>query len=292
MVEWVAGLSDAPFFLFLHTYEAHEPYTHTGFAASLPSGRLSGEYSKKLDNQMGNSLTDDEKRYAEALYDGDIAYTDAHLGRLFRDLEKRGWLENTVVIVTSDHGEQLWDHGSWGHGQSLHDHQIRVPLIVHLPPAMNLATGRVETDQVELIDLYPTVLELAGVPLQHEVQGRSLLPLLAGEGPLPPRQAFAEGTNIRAHEKRALRTPRFKFVLWEKRKANGEDEGRYELFDLRADPREQHDLFGRHPEQAARLKAEIERRVRGADAVRDEEVPAGVDEELRKQLEALGYIGN
>ncbi|MGE0639198.1 MAG: sulfatase [Thermoanaerobaculia bacterium] len=292
MLSWIDERVDAPFFLFLHTYEAHEPYTHDEFARALPGGRLAGEYSKKIHNQLRGHLSDEEKEYVRALYDGDIAYTDRGLGRLFRDLERRGLLETTMVLVTSDHGEQLWDHGTWGHGQTLHDHQIHVPLILHLPKSLGLRTGRVESEQVELIDLYPTVLDLAGIAVEGQIQGRSLRPLLEEKGPLPARQAFAESTNIKSFEKRALRTPRYKFVLWESRRSRRSAVERYELYDLRADPGELVDLSERFPEQVARLRDEVKKRVVNADPHRDEEVPAEVDAELRKQLEALGYIGN
>lgn len=290
--EIVAETRDDPFFVFLHTYETHEPYTHTSFAQGLPSGRFDGEFSKAVHERIKGSLTDEEKAYALALYDGDIAYTDGQLGRLFRELERSGLLESTIVIVTSDHGEQFWEHGSWGHGQTLHDHQIRVPLLLWLPPRLGFRAERVESEQVELIDLYPTLFELVGIELRHAVHGRSLGPILRGEGPLPARAAFAEGTNIKAFDKRALRTPRMKFVLWEVRRDRDSDEKLYELYDLRADPGERNDLFGKFPERAALLRAEVERRARGVSAPRDEEIPAGADAELRKQLEALGYVGN
>jgi arylsulfatase A-like enzyme len=292
MLDWVVERADSPFFLFLHTYETHEPYTHTRFVEGMPGGRFQGEFSKKTYNQVRGQLTDEEKVYVKALYDGDIAYTDAKLGILFADLEKRGLLDNTILIVTSDHGEQFWDNGTWGHGQSMWDHQIRVPLIVRLPPKLGFPAARVETDQIELLDLYPTVLDLAGVPLEQPVQGRSIRKLFEAAGPLPPKPAFAEHTNVPMFERRALRTPRFKLIISHRRKAKGEEPSTYELFDLRADPREQIDLSARFPDQVARLEAELYRRMSRDAGERDEEVPENVDGELRKQLEALGYIGN
>ena len=290
MVGWVEERLRSPYFLFLHTYEPHEPYTHTEFAEGLPSGRLSGKYSKNLHYRLKKLLSDDEKRYVEALYDGDVAYTDARLGELFAELDRRGNLESTILIVTSDHGEQFWDHGSWGHGQNLYDHQIRVPLILHLPSSLGVKQGRVIEEQVELLDLYPTLLDLVGVPLTHEVQGRTLRPLLEG-GSLPPRQAFAENTNIKFAERKGLRTERYKFILAQLGRSKRGEEG-YELYDLRADPGERKNLAALHPERVASFRQQVMRRVRPGDAELDVEVPPGTDAELRKELEALGYLGN
>ncbi len=137
--------------------------------------------------------------------------------------------------MTSDHGEQFWENGSWGHGQNLHDHQIHVPLLVFLPDVgaraiwperaarggrgQPLTQGAIE-DQVELIDLYPTLLELLGVDLDGPVNGRSLVSLLEGQGSLPAREAFAEHTNVKENEQKALRTPRFKFIVSIPRKSS------------------------------------------------------------------------
>lgn len=290
-VEWIDSRAGGPFFAFLHTYETHEPYTHPALAAGLPPGRISGEFSKALWNRWDKVLSEEEKRYASALYDGDIAYTDGRLGELFEALEKRNLMASTLIVLTSDHGEQFWEHGSWGHGQNVYDHQIRVPLLVHLPPALGFAAGRAIEAQVELIDLYPTVLDLAGVPLPHPVQGRSLRPLLEARE-LAPRPAFAEHTNVRRTEQKGLRTPRFKFILIEPRKSHEPSEVRFEFYDLRADPGEQRDLAHLYPERVETLRQEVRRRVHDAQAATDEEVPAAIGAELRKQLEALGYIGN
>jgi arylsulfatase A-like enzyme len=309
MVDWAAGRAqrtDRPFFAFLHCYETHEPYTHARFAEGMPSGRLTGEFSKEIWNRLRKRFSDDEMRYAEALYDGDIAYTDARLGEFFAEFEKAGLLADSIVIVTSDHGEQFWENGSWGHGQNLHDHQIHVPLLVFLPDAVRddlarasrerqkgppLTQGAIE-DQVELVDLYPTLLELLGIELEGPVNGRSLVSLLQGQGALPAREAFAEHTNVKEHEQKALRTPRFKFIVSIPRKSSNVTGESYEIYDLKRDPAEQKNLAPGLPDRVSELRVRIGRIMDGTDLALEEEVPAEIDDDLRNQLKALGYIGN
>ncbi|MEO8196096.1 MAG: sulfatase [Thermoanaerobaculia bacterium] len=309
MVDWArtrAQRSDRPFFAFLHCYEIHEPYTHTRFAEGLPGGRLAGEFSKEIWNRLRKKFSDEEKRYAEAMYDGDIAYTDAKLGEFFADFEHAGLLANSIVIVTSDHGEQFWENGSWGHGQNLHDHQIHVPLLVFLPDSVRgdlvrasqakgkgpaLVQGAIE-DQIELIDLYPTLLDLVGAGLESPVNGRSLRPLLEGQGSLPAREAFAEHTNVKENEQKALRTPRFKFIVSIPRKSADSRDESFELYDLKRDPREQQNLAPGLAPRVVELRAKLGRIMDGGELARDEEVPADIDNDLREQLKALGYIGN
>lgn len=309
LVDWTgarAAFAERPFFGFLHCYEIHEPYTHTELAQGMPPGRLEGEVSKEIWNRLRKRFTDDEKRYAEAMYDGDLAYTDGKLGEFFAELERNGLLTDTIVLVTSDHGEQFWEHGSWGHGQNLHDHQIHVPLLVYLPESIRADLGRrsrsgkqgspvvqgVVEDQVELIDLYPTLLELLGVAPESPVNGRSLVALLAGEGSLPAREAFAEHTNVKEKEQKALRTPRYKFILSIPRRSSGSADESFELFDLKRDPGEQTNLAPGLAARVAELRARIGKIIDGSDGAREDEVPEGIDAELREQLKALGYIGN
>ena len=124
------------------------------------------------------------------------------------------------------------------------------------------------------------------------VNGRSLVSLLEGRGSLPAREAFAEHTNIKENEQKALRTPRYKFMVSIPRKSSAATGESYELFDLKRDPGEQKNLAPGLPEKVVELRAKLGRIMDGSDTARDEEVPADIDEALREQLKALGYIGN
>ena len=295
LVEGIAASSPEPFFLFLHTFAIHEPYASKRFAGDLDPGRIDGTFSKAFQQRLGTSITDAEKRYAEALYDGGIADTDAQLGRFFAAAERAGWLDRAVVVVTSDHGEQFWEHGTWGHGQHLYDHQLRVPLIVSLPERLRRqwgsanTVGRVVSEQVRLVDLYPTLLELTGAPRPQVVAGRSMSPLLAGEK-LPPVEAFAENVNIRSYERKGLRTDRYKLIRsFPRKSASGRDE--ILLFDLRADPGERFDLADLRPDLVEAMLERLFQHKRGETSDYEEELPEDIDPELRQRLQALGYLG-
>ena len=282
-------------FLFLHTYQAHDPYLDRRFTEGLDGGRITEGFSTREWSRFDKSLTDEEKVYVEALYDGNIALADARLGSLLDLLSENGVLEQTIVIVTSDHGEQFWEHGSWRHGSTMYDHQLLVPLILWLPPALETQwaitnPNRVIDRQVSLVDLVPTVTELLEIPRTHEVDGRSLVGLLEGES-IPPVAAFSEETNIRQYERHSLRTERFKFIHSFPRPGR-KGQVWFELYDLRNDPEEQHNLAKEYPEMVAALLAQTEAIGRGGGSSFEGEVPEGVDEELRLQLEALGYLGN
>jgi len=297
VVNWVEGRTAGPFFLFLHTYEAHEPYTDERFARALPAGRISGAFGKRRWRGLSKQLTAEEKARVEALYDGDLSHADGQLGRWLAAAEHAGWLENSIVVVTSDHGEQFWEHGTWGHGQTLHDHQLHVPLLLHLPPRLArerlgrraLEPGSVVADQVQLMDLYPSLLELAGVALESPVQGVSLVPLLAGDA-MPPREAFAERTNIRAFESKALRTLRFKFIYTFPRDAAASQPPVLELFDLRRDPAERENLAESQPEVVAGLRDRVLAIAEAGGRVADPPLGMPVDADLAAKLRALGYL--
>ncbi len=288
-------------FLFLHTYEIHDPYTHTRFVSPDVSAEKLVHYDKKLHERIGRRLTTEQQQYVSDLYDGGIAYTDEQLGKLFEIFEARGVFDRAIVIVTSDHGEQFWEHGGWRHGMNLYDEQLLVPLIVSLPPDLEreLAgrgglAGTVIEDQVRLVDLFPTVMDLLGASIEHRVDGRSLRPLFEG-GELAPVDAFAERLNIRAKESKALRSGRFKYVFSFPKavgRARGMDEAR-ELYDLGRDPGELENLAEERPEVVERLDARLKTLLDllADPSELDDQDVEDLDPDLRERLEALGYIG-
>ncbi len=300
---WLDGSTGRRRFLFLHTYEIHDPYTHTELVTGeLPAG-VELRWDKKLYQGIRGRLTDEQMRQVSELYDGGIAYTDRKLGELFDLFERGGVFDRAVVIVTSDHGEQFWEHGSWRHGMNLYDHQLLVPLIVHLPPDLarelggsSAVRGRVIEQQVRLVDLFPTLLDLLGIPIDYRTDGRSLRPLLGG-GELPPVDAFAENLNVKLKDAKALRSSKYKYIFSFPR-SKGESRGlveRRELFDLTRDPGERHDLSAERPEVIAELDARLMTLIEllsDPTEMETDENPEDLDPDLRERLEALGYIGN
>jgi len=293
---------DRPWLLFLHTYEIHDPYTDPRFAEGLPAGRLHNYFNQDLAGRLG-PLSDDEKAYVGALYDGGIAFADGRLRQLFATLEKDARLRNTIVLITSDHGEEFWEHGSWRHGQSVHRHQLRVPLIVHLPDSIIAQSGLekrgVVEDPVRLIDIAPTLYELTGVSperLPTEMQGRSLVPLLQGD-PLPMAPTLAEDLGTPRRESKSLRLGAHKVIRTEY--FDGTTPPSTEHYDLEADPGERFDRSSEQHEEWRRIEIALQA-LTGANWAPGSrpELPdstsgattAPLDERLEERLRALGYL--
>ncbi len=300
---WWQADDGRPRFAFLHTFEIHDPYSDDRFTSGLERGRIEGHFGRwkweRLKKQGG--LTETEKSFARALYDGGIAFTDERLGTLLDRLEALGAFEDTIIILTSDHGEQFWEHGTWRHGQVLYDHQLLVPLVIYTPPPVRralgdnpvLAGGEVEA-QVSLVDILPTLLDILGIAdVESMVNGRSIRALLEGER-LDRHEAFAENTNIRAAERKALRTERYKYIHQYPREGKGDHlEETAQLFDLVSDPLESTDIADQHPDLVEGFERRLQAIIRGTDVTAaPDEVPEEIDEELREQLRALGYVGD
>lgn len=249
-LRWLQEPRKDPFFAWVHLYDPHSPYS-----APEPWG----------------------ERFADRPYDGEIAYTDQQIGRLLDVIETAG-LGDTITVVTADHGEGLGEHGEPGHGMFLYDTTLLVPLILQLPDG-ELGGHRVP-EQVRLIDVAPTVLELVDVDVPTAFSGRSLVDFLVGRP--DSRTAYAETFYPRWHfgwqQLHALRKDGFKYIL----------APRPELYDVDADPDESHNLAADEADFAASLRNEVE-------AVQAAAVVAGPGElgaEAAEGLRALGYIGS
>jgi len=292
---WLRRVGDRRFFLLVHTYEPHAPYTHRTFAAGMPRGRL-GPILRIEDLPILQSgrihLRPGEIEYVSALYDGGILATDRAVSGLLTDIEGLGLADRTAVIVTSDHGEELGEHyPSWtgDHGHSLHDSLVRVPLIV-ADPSHRYPRDRIRS-QVRTIDVLPTVADLLGVGIPSDAPGRSLLPVLRGE---ETEARLAVGGETKAGPGRSfLRSSRYKYI-----EIDGppgpepmhEVPAARQLYDLDTDPGETHNLAAERPELAARLHDQLARArpaQRGAPVGR---IPDGVPARTRTRLESLGYL--
>jgi arylsulfatase A-like enzyme len=277
-VAWLDGRRDParPFFLFVHYFDPHAPW--------LPPADLARAFPPA--DGPGEGL-----RAQTARYDAEIAFTDQQLGALFDALEERGLADDTLVAVTADHGEGLMQHGLLLHGAQIYEEQVRVPLLLRWPA--RLPAGRVIEGAVSLIDLAPTLLELAGVPLAagDASQGRSLVPVIEGRESLDParpvflfRQHYARGFDSGvpvAGEQYGVRLGDWKLIL-------GPEEGTRQLFDVARDPRERRDRAAEEPERAA----ELERRIAAwrAEHTREETAPDAISPEDLERLRALGYV--
>lgn len=200
-----------------------------------------------------------------ALYDGEVRVLDDRIGGWLRELEEKGLLDDTLVIVTSDHGEELLERGHVGHTScnlkgTLHDESIHVPLIMRYP--RRLPAGRVISEQVSQVDLMPTLFDLLGLDLPLPADGQSLLPLLGGGSSDFRAEAYAEtppaGWQALPGDERRLycvRTAEWKLIVHHDR-TSGEE--REELYHLATDPEERTNLTGQHPEIHAALRRKLD----------------------------------
>jgi len=272
-LDWLAAAGD-PFFLWVHYWDPHDPWV-------LPPA----EWIERFD--PGPAAAEDERR--RALYDAEIAFTDAQIGRLLDELERDERFANTAIVVISDHGEGLGDHGHWHH-RILYQEQIRIPLIVRLPDGPR---GTVVPGIVRSTDIYPTLLAAVGIEPPGRVDGLDLGGLMQGRQEAP-RLAYGEA--LIAYDLNAARllaarpqddllhsmTDRSWKLIYRPRRPE-----RSELYHLDSDPSEQVNRFDRDPDQVRRLLAAIE----AIDPFVDAPFGEGQDEEIRDRLRSLGYVG-
>ena len=285
---WLTENKRRPFFLFVHFWDPHfdfvppPPYDRR-FDPDY-SGHITGE-NFLIDPAISPHMARRDLEHIVALYDGEIAWTDEHIGRVLAAVDALGLRERTVVMLLSDHGEEFFEHGRKGHRQTLFDEVIRIPLIVRFPG--RVPAGRRCAEQARLIDVAPTILELAGLPAAPDMMGHSLVPLLAGKPPPDDTLAVSELLSA-GRELRSYRRPDRKLIYNEQTKGSL-------VFDLRSDPGEQSPLSdGSHP-LALLLAEDMRRSLRRLDEFRAE-LPARVSrpqlpENVLRQLQSLGYIG-
>lgn len=297
-LKWVRSVKDQPYFVFVHTYEIHFPYTHTKFVEK----RFLDQGMKPLDvEQLGaihagkRTVSPDERQFESELYDGDVARADFVMGRMLEQMRQEGILDRAILVVLSDHGDDLWDHDDFwspGHGHSLYQELQHVPLIVRAP-GLVLAGGRIRTP-VSLLDVLPTLLALEGIAGESEDQGRSLVPSLSRGSEPAPVPMNAEATEY-GPERFARYEGSLKAIITPKPEELRGGILRHsrplEVFDLQTDPHEKHDLSSALPPEASALIEDLWKRVervweRGSNGTRSTPIPKDLEEQLR----ALGYI--
>ena len=270
------------FFAYVHYREPHFPYDPPpAFAERFPLEKLPRRAATDkhfLDSVCGRTggPTDADMRDLARLYDANLAYVDAEIGWLWQQVVAAGLAETTAVVVSSDHGEALCEHGFVGHNLQVYDESVHVPLIVRRP---GTDWPRRHEALVSLLDLAPTIMGLLG--LDEDVasfEGRDILAEAAHN--TPPRALFSRSAT--EPPVFALRDENYACIYHPFL-------DRTELFDRRRDPHELHDIADAHPELVQRYRAEVTAR---ADRLSDLIVPPASREtpELLEQLEALGYV--
>lgn len=246
--------SKSPFFAFLHFYDPHSPYAPPhGYAAS-------------------------EKQ--EDLYAGEIKYVDFVLGKLFTFLKDKGIWNDAIVMITSDHGEMLNEHGELGHGFFLYEPALKVPLLIRGP---GLPTSKFVDELVELADIAPTLLSLSGLKVPSSIQGESLKPVLDGARK-KNRAAFAESyfasLQFGISPIKMIQDGNLKYI----------EAPHPELYDLSSDPDESHNLLSERKSEAQKLKTQIGQFEKAYSRKQDKKEARNITAEEAEKFAAIGYL--
>jgi arylsulfatase A-like enzyme/Tfp pilus assembly protein PilF len=251
---WLSQNYQKKFFLWMHLYDPHYPYR--------PPAPFSEEYK-------------------DHPYDGEIAFADQQVGRLIQFLKDKGLYNNTLIVLSGDHGESLGEHGEKTHGFFIYNATLHVPVIVHVPGAKPKAVD----DLVSTADLMPTVLSALGMAVPAEVQGRSLLPLIEEPNKKSDEDLYAESYLPRLHfdwsELRGVETDRYHFI----------DAPKPELYDLTKDPGETQNLFAGKKAVGEEMRGKLTEVIRRYSAGKELAEKTGLDPALMERLKSLGYAG-
>ncbi|MCW5980764.1 MAG: sulfatase-like hydrolase/transferase [Bryobacteraceae bacterium] len=251
-IGWLNSQSGKPFFLWVHVFDPHLPYEPPA------------PFDKKFEDP----------------YDGEIAYVDRELGRLFAEVEKKA-PGNTVIAVLSDHGESLGEHGEYTHGVFLYDATLRIAFMLAGP---GVPAGVRVKQQARTIDLLPTLMDLMGGTAPADVQGTSLTPAFSGKE-VPTTYAYAETLfpkmNMGWSELRAVRTTKWKYIQAPKP----------ELYDLEQDPHERNNVIATNAAEAQELKQQLQSLIAVHGSGTSEKVQTSLlDQKTMSQLKTLGYL--
>jgi arylsulfatase A-like enzyme len=294
---WMEKHRRKRFFAYIHFDPPHQPYLQPEdmtqlFAEKQPPGLERGPFEFPVGDREELKRTAHPPLPAWVnLYDANLRFGDWAVGELVRVLREKGLYDNTILVVTSDHGEAFGEHGYIWHERGVYDELVHIPLVIHLPGAQPRGIGSL----TETIDLLPTVFDLLGIPYPRgEVQGTSLLPLMAGESGDP--HDFVVSRSDGKPASYLVRSPDWSLILW----GNGEWRS---LHDLRTDPGQRRNVIAEEPEVAETLGrdfaqfAETQRRP-PREFLDPEAQPlplppeegAQVSPEAKRQLRALGYV--
>jgi len=284
----------SPFFLWFHFLDPHAAYTPP--QDFIPANedeqrRLSSIKFKLEEDKYPRSEVSDIVK----LYDGEVQYVDDALGDLFRRMEDLGIFDDTIVVLTADHGEEFWEHGGFGHGHCLYPEVVRIPLMIYLPPSLGSVCGHIY-DYVSLVDIAPTILEYLGLPSSKGMGGKSLSALIESvnkhhsldDGSLSSYSIFNELAQYphKPSVKKSIYEDNYHlvydFTLGEK-----------ELYDLDGDPGELVDISAEDEDTTGRLYAELMEWYEGNLQIAEKLAPQKemeMGEEEKEMMRGMGYV--
>lgn len=301
-------IESVPFFLFLHTFEIHTPYTRLGYVEDLISKSDFQGIKKTQEEFKGAKIWPQTERYLkerglytkdviEALYDGGIRHADDFLGSFFDELKRRDLYDRTLFVVYSDHGEDFGDRDDdpalfAKHGHSVYQELVHVPLIVRMSGGIN--PGVVMDSIVELVDVAPTILDLVGIQPPVEMQGHSLKDLMGGRA-AGDTWALSEATG-KGLEMKGFQYGPYKYIAAFEPGADGERGGVSsapvweKMFNLEQDPREQRSLASKESKRLRMMRGRLFKIFSELESVSTDSEAPRISEDVEKELRALGYI--
>ena len=282
LLKLLEAYKDQRFFIWYHYHGLHLPYNPQNpydkifqediFSdISADSEAVSVVKKKSVIKNNSVNFNNTDRKTVVALYDGQVKQLDDYMGQLTEKMKKWGILDNTVIIITSDHGEELFEHGFIGHASTslnakLYDEIIHIPLIIWWPKKVK---HRVVDELVQQIDIMPTILDMLGLPPSEGLQGYSLLPSIQGKPANNLRPVFCE-TILGGYQStkemeeirlRCVRTKEWKLIYTNTPASDvsrgGLNEGKYELYNLSSDPNEERNIFENHPDVVKELKKKL-----------------------------------
>jgi len=270
--DWIDRNGKGRFSLFLHYMDPHDPY----FAHPYNGHAVARVETPRPDPARARELSD--------LYDGEIVFLDAHLGEFLDHLKARGFYDDSLIVLTADHGEEFHEHGGWWHGTTLYDEQIRIPLIVKPPKGTPGATvglrGRID-GIARSLDIAPTILAMCGMTPPKAMQGISLAQARPGD------ESFAE-EDFEGNRLRALRAGEWKVIEANPRNPRGLPES--ELFRVKQDPGETRNLASSEATRGEAMRAKMDHTLGAALRAAVAGKQGKIDAATRQRLKALGYV--
>ncbi|MGD9140447.1 MAG: sulfatase [bacterium] len=291
VLSWLEDNASDKFFAWVHWFHPHRPYAPPleirakHVAQYLGNADSSTEFIMKVWKDKVD-LEEEDLRYLSQLYDGEIIFTDEQVGRVLDALEVLGIADKTIVVVTADHGEMLYEHEYYfGHDIALYEECIMIPLIIFHPGLG--ATPKRLPGLVQSIDIFPTLLDFLGIDIPRATEGKTLRPLVMGAETRTAEYAFAETFPFpeKAMPRHAVRTQGRKLV-WREDKEGGLTK---HFYDLVADPGETTDLFGQDPEAARTLDRTLHEWIK-ADGLHPAPIPTAKESGRIQILRSLGYL--
>lgn len=288
------------FFAYVHYMDTHLPYNKNKYNGlfmqnetvkpHLEPGKIDHRTVKKL--EISNKLSGEDKAYLESLYDGQIRLIDENIRRIIAALKSNNILENTLMVVTSDHGEEFWDHKNFEHGHTMYNELLKVPFIT----AGNKLKHSTINTPVRLIDLLPTFIDILDVKYDnYNLEGVSFRNLLEGKDESPGKEIpiFAMAT-LYGDEKYCLIWNNKKIIINTRNKRGKikligfRNKRKLEFYDITEDPLEKKNLARIEPKRAALYKKQLNKFIKAKSAFKSKKTT--MDKKTKEQLKSLGYL--